>query len=149
MTETINRLRQLLVSGSEFVLNFPESKLTQKPQPEKWSKKEIIGHLIDSGINNLRRFTEIQFEDKPYKIRKYNQDGLVKANDYQRAETKELVKFWLAVNNRIISLTKQQTDETLGYRIELNENDSADLRFLMKDYVDHLEHHMNQIMKNI
>jgi ribosome biogenesis SPOUT family RNA methylase Rps3 len=33
--------------------------------PKKWSKKQILGHLVDSGINNLQRFTEIQFEEKP------------------------------------------------------------------------------------
>ena len=69
MTEIINRLEQLLKSGLEYISKSSESELTQKPNPEKWSKKEIIGHLIDSGINNLQRFTEIQFENKPYKIR--------------------------------------------------------------------------------
>ena len=68
---------------------------------DKWSKKEILGHLIDSGINNLQRFTEIQFENKPYKIRKYNQDELVKANEYQNSETEEIADFWLSINNRI------------------------------------------------
>ncbi len=56
----------------------------------KWSKKEILGHLIDSGINNLQRFTEIQFLEKPYKIRPYNQDELVKANNYQNKNSQEL-----------------------------------------------------------
>jgi|TARA_R110000737_G_scaffold264685_1_gene272514 hypothetical protein len=62
--------------------------------PKKWSKKEILGHLIDSGINNLQRFTEIQFSDRPYVIRKYNQNELVIVNDYQNAEIKEILDFW-------------------------------------------------------
>ena len=147
MTETINRLEQLLNSGTAYFTKASESELTRKPAPEKWSKKEIIGHLIDSGINNLQRFTEIQFENKPYRIRKYNQDELVKANDYQNAQTKEIVEFWLSVNNRIKSLIKQQTERTLKYKIELQKDNTSDLRFLIKDYVDHMEHHLNQIMK--
>ena len=147
MTEIINRLEQLLKSGLEYISKSSESELTQKPNPEKWSKKEIIGHLIDSGINNLQRFTEIQFENKPYKIRKYDQDELVKANDYQSSDLKEIVEFWFSINNRIKKLMKRQTEKTLNYTIELDKGNISDLRFLMKDYVDHLEHHLNQIMK--
>ncbi len=42
---------------------------------------------------------------------------------------------------------KLQTENTLNYKIELGKNNISDLRFLMKDYVDHLEHHLNQIME--
>ena len=144
----LNRLDQLLKNGLEYLSKCSESKLTEKPTPEKWSKKEILGHLIDSGINNLQRFTEIQFENKPYRIRKYNQDELVKANDYQNSEIKEIVEFWISINNRIKKLMKQQTKKTLNYKIELNDGTISDLRFLMNDYIDHLEHHLNQIIKS-
>lgn|GEM_PF-3945551 len=70
----------------------------------------------------------------------------MKANDYQNSDTKEIVELWLSINNRIKSLMKQQTERTLDYKIESDEENFSDLRFLMKDYVDHLEHHLNQIM---
>ncbi len=145
MKETINRLEELLNSGLEYISKSSEMEFTQKASPEKWQKKEIIGHLIDSGINNLQRFTEVQFEIKPYKIRQYRQDELVKANDYQHSEINEVVELWISINNRIISLMKKQTIKTLKYNIELNNETISDLRFLMMDYVDHLEHHLNQI----
>ncbi len=147
MTETIHRLEELLRSGMEYVSNSSELELTKRPSIEKWSKKEILGHLIDSGINNLQRFTEIQFEAKPYKIRKYGQNELVKANDYQNARTKEIVGFWLAINKRIQSLMEKQTEKTLNYKIELEKGELTDLKFLIEDYVGHMEHHLKQIMK--
>jgi len=147
MKETINKLVALLKSGSEYILNTSESEISHKENPEKWSKKEIIGHLIDSAINNLQRFTEIQFEDKPYQIRSYNQDALVKANDYQNSNIKEILEFWLSINNRIIELIEKQTDETLIYKIKFDNGNIEDLRFLMNNYVEHLEHHLNQIKK--
>lgn len=148
MKDTINKLEQLLDSGAEYISESSQSELTKKPIPEKWSKKEIIGHLIDSGINNLQRFTEIQFESKPYRIRKYNQDELVKANDYQNSETAEIVEFWISINHRIKNLMEQQSEKTLNFKIELDNGTISDLRFLMNDYVDHLEHHLNQIIKS-
>lgn len=145
MKATINRLEELLEYGFEYISKASDSEMSHKPDPKKWSKKEILGHLIDSGINNLQRFTEIQFDDKPYKIRKYNQDELVKANDYLNSELKEVLAFWISINNWIIYLMKQQTNKTLNYKIELDKGDTADLRFLMRDYVDHLAYHLNQI----
>jgi len=147
MTETTNKLEQLLERGMEYLTQSSESEMNRKIYVGKWSKKEILGHLIDSGINNLQRFTEIQFENKPYRIRKYNQDELVKANDYQNSETKEIVGFWNSINNRILNLIKKQTEKTLNYKIELEKDNTSDLRFLMKDYVEHLEYHLKQIMK--
>lgn len=147
MKKAINRLQQLLDSGNKYLSQAYKSELVNKPNPEKWSKKEILGHLIDSGINNLQRFTEIQFEDKPFKIRKYNQDQLVVVNDYQNSELNEITAIWLAINNRIIEVIKRQTDETLSFAIEFDDGTISDLRFLINDYVDHLEHHLNQITK--
>jgi hypothetical protein len=148
MKEPINKLEKLLALGLEYISKTPDSEMAFKPSPEKWSKKEILGHLIDSGVNNLQRFIEIQIEDKPYRIRLYNQDELVKVNDYQNSETKEIIDFWLAVNNRIKVLINLQTEETLNFKIELYENDFTDLRFLMTDYVEHTEHHLKQIMES-
>ena len=146
MTETINKLEGLLKNGFDYLAKSSNFDMEQKSSPEKWSKKEILGHLIDSAINNLQRFTEIHFENKPYKIRNYNQNELVKANNYQNASVEEIANFWFALNNRILSILSQQTEHTLNYKIELDEGEISDLRFLITDYVNHLEHHLNQIL---
>ena len=147
MTEIISKLEELLKKGLEYIAQSSELELSNKESEKKWSKKEILGHLIDSGINNLQRFTEIQFENKPYKIRNYNQNELIKANDYQNSDTKEIVEFWSSINHRILSLIKKQTETTLSYKIELKKDNFCDLRFLIDDYVAHLQHHLQQIMK--
>ena len=146
MTQTVNKLEHLLKKGKEYLVVSSEFEMSQKESIDKWSKKEILGHLIDSGINNLQRFTEIQFENKPYRIRTYNQDELVKANDYQNSNTNEIVELWISINIRILNLIKNQTEKTLNYKIDLGNENISDLRFLMNDYVDHLEHHLKQIM---
>lgn len=146
MKEQADRLDHLIQMGLEYLNHVDTTALSWKFSQEKWSKKEILGHLIDSGINNLQRFTEIQYESKPYKIRKYKQDQLVIANDYQHAEIQELIVFWKAVNFRITKLILLQTDKTLAFPVDLGENKIVDLAFLIRDYMDHLEHHLKQIM---
>ena len=147
MIETTDKLNQLLKEGLEYLSQSSESEMSKKATINKWSKKEILGHLIDSGINNLQRFTEIQFENKPYILKKYKQNELVEVNDYQNAKTKEIVDFWLSINSRIKYLIKLQTEKTLNYQVELEKGNISDLRFLIEDYVDHLEHHINQIVE--
>ncbi|WP_298117017.1 DinB family protein [Flavobacterium sp.] len=111
----------------------------------KWSKKEILGHLIDSAINNFQRFTEIQTFEKPYKIRTYNPDDLVKSNDYQNKNNQELLDLWMNLNLHILHIVKNQTNETLTYQLILPNGKLSDLQFLIEDYFDHLYHHLNQI----
>ena len=146
MNDIVARLEHLLSVVSEFASSSSEVALLKKPSPEKWSKKELIGHLIDSGINNLQRFTEIQFSTQPFKIRRYNQDELVRVNDYQNADISEIVTFLLAINRRIINVVMRQTDRSLTRRIAIDTDHHSDLRFLIQDYVDHFQHHVNQII---
>lgn len=147
MKETINKLDKLLISASNFIKQIPEEDMSIKPSNGKWSKKEILGHLIDSAVNNLQRFTEIQFMEKPYVIRNYKQSELVTANGYQTSQVSEILGFWLAINYRIIHVMSQQSEETLNYKIDLGAGGISDLRFLMADYVEHLEHHVGQIIE--
>jgi len=148
MTETTKRLDNLVKSGETYFSHASKSDLEYKRSPEKWSKKEILGHLIDSAINNLQRFTEIQSADLPFKIRKYKQDELVIANNYQNSELQELLQLWAALNQRIGIIMECQTENSLDVAIELPNGQLSDLRFLMIDYVDHLEYHLKQILND-
>lgn len=116
-----------------------------KPSPNKWSKKEIMGHLVDSAIHNIQRFTEIQHFEKPYRIRPYHPDQLVMSNQYQTKDTNQLYQLWLALNNQILHLSKNQTEDTLAYTLILPNGNEANLYFLIEDYFAHFYHHASQI----
>ena len=49
LLSTVNHAQPLLEA-------IPDNKASAKPQPGKWSSKEIIGHLLDSASNNHQRF---------------------------------------------------------------------------------------------
>ena len=146
MDELITELSNLLKKGTRCIAGSKEEDLKYKSSVNSWSRIEILGHLIDSGIYNLQRFSEVQFEDRPYKIRKYNQNELVKTNDYQNADPLELLSFWLSVNERIIQLLKSQNEITLRYVIELHTGELSDLKFLIQEYIKHLDSHLEKII---
>jgi hypothetical protein len=145
MTQKTNRLNQLLEEMENLFSTHSIVEFDTKPSNLVWSKKEILGHLIDSALNNIQRFTEIQYSEKPYQVRKYNPDELVKANNYQYKDNGDLFQLWLQLNKQIGFIMHNQTQTTLQYSLILPDGQPKNLRFLMIDYVDHLEHHLNQI----
>jgi hypothetical protein len=144
MEDAILRFEQLL---DENVLYFPTIApiILEERKPGKWSKKEILGHLVDSAIHNLVRFTEINYLEKPYQHRPYNQIDLVNLNQYQSMDINDLTILWFSINKQIIRIMKSVDEKALDYKIILSDESVIDLKFLMTDYVAHLEHHINQL----
>src|SRR6185295_15411456 len=70
-----------------------------KPSPTKWSKKEILGHLVDSAQNNIRRFIVAQYDERPKIV--YNQDRWVAITNYQQYPLTELINLWYQLNRHI------------------------------------------------
>lgn len=130
-----------------FYINNINIDYSYKLQGNKWSKKEIFGHLIDSAMNNIRRFTECQFSEKPYLIEAYNQDELVKVNKYQERNTEDLLKLWSHLNKHIAFILKDIPEDKLKKEINLYDLSICDLEFLIEDYITHMKHHLKQIFE--
>jgi hypothetical protein len=146
MKNTILELQQLIEDFSVRMSEIPDTEFALKPQPEKWSKKEVLGHLIDSAQNNLRRFIVGQYESSPPKI-VYDQDFWVWANAYQRMNKKDLIALWKLTNERIAAVLHTMPPENFTKLCDTGK-DEVQLRsieWLAPDYVRHLKHHLNQI----
>src|SRR5476651_1239847 len=70
-----------------------------KPSLQKWSGKEIIGHLCDSAQINLQRFVRCTYEEN-FKL-VYFQDEWVQAQAYQQARHTEMLALWRLLNGQI------------------------------------------------
>lgn len=144
MQDAILKFEQLLNENVNYIPTI-NNEILEVKNLGKWSKKEILGHLVDSAIHNLVRFTEINYAEKPYRHRPYNQIDLVNLNQYQKTHIRELTQLWFAINKQILRVMKSVAEDALYYKIILADESEIDLKFLMTDYVDHLEHHINQI----
>src|SRR5262245_47117471 len=105
MENVIKELEGILESYSQKFRKIAEPEFSNKPLPHKWSKKEVIGHLIDSAQNNLRRFICGQYETTAPKIT-YEQDFWVKANNYQARKGEDVINLWLLINQQVCAVLR-------------------------------------------
>lgn len=140
----IKRLDYLCATIPKLLLEIDEPNFSFKISPERWSKKEIIGHLIDSATNNHHRFVQIQFQDLlllPYDQNKWNE-----ANFYQQIAGKQIIDLWTIYNKQLLEMIKRITEENLCKEFKTIEDKKFTLSFLINDYVEHLEHHLKQVV---
>jgi hypothetical protein len=129
----------------------------KRPRPGKWCPREIIGHLIDSASNNHQRFVRAQFQDDLV-FPGYAQDAWVSAQKYREAPWAELLDLWRSFNlhiARVMEAAPEEQRSRARVRHNLDElawkpvprDAPATLDYFMADYVAHLKHHLNQIVK--
>ena len=143
MKNVTRELHEIVTNYTIKIEAIPDLLFSAKPQPEKWSKKEVLGHLVDSAQNNLRRFICGQNEKQPPVIT-YQQDFWVSSNQYRSIPKEEVIQLWRLLNFRICAVLENLPPE--NYTKECNTGSLHTLQWLAGDYVKHLKHHMNQII---
>ena len=148
--------RDTIVTAKARLSDMSETQSRQKSSPEDWSPVEVLGHLIDSAANNHQRFVRAQFTDDLV-FSGYEQNQWVSSQKYSDESWPDVIQLWSAYNLHLLHvasvipedvLTKARSPHTLD-QIAFNlvdKNDEATLEYLIRDYVDHLRHHLNQIL---
>ena len=147
INEALRRLDSYIQTIPAELKRFSGEQLLHKPAPGKWSRQEIFGHLVDSAINNLKRFTEIQFLPQPYTVISYQQNELVTVNNYQSLPLDHILKLWEVLNQQIVYVVKNIPPEKLEYPVDpqYENGEMKTLGWIICDYVAHMEHHFKQI----
>ena len=144
-TKSFNRLEYLCTTIPAKFAALTEEEWTLKPSPEKWSKKEMLGHLIDSATNNHHRFVRAQFEESP--LITYDADDWVGASRYQMMTTRHLMYFWQMYNLHILELIRRMPKEMFEKECQTVDDVPHTLEWIFEDYVVHLEHHLGEIVE--
>ena len=146
MHQEVEQLEAIVNEYSVKFFNFSEETLSFKPVINKWSKKEIIGHLIDSAQNNIRRFVTAQYQTNPHVV--YEQNIWVSVQHYQDYNSVALINLWQLLNRHIVLILKNIPVEK--YQQQCNTGKEKEelhtLEFLASDYITHHLHHLKQIV---
>jgi hypothetical protein len=142
--ETLDRLAAVVAAASERLAAFSHSDAAVRPAPGAWSKKEELGHLIDSAINNYARLIRVQRENAPA-LPGYEQDAWVERQGYQDRDWREVIALWSALNLHMLAAARRVPAADITRTCTISGGNSITLGFLIEDYVDHMVHHLQHI----
>ena len=145
MTNTVaEELITTVEAAYEQLRMLAEPHVSTKPAPGKWSKKELIGHLIDSATNNHQRFIRAQ-QVEPFIFPRYEQDDWVDRQRYNTGSWEELVDLWRLYNRHLSRVIEGIPEEKLGVICTIGPYEPVTLAYLVEDYLAHLRHHLRQL----
>jgi len=144
MLELVVELRNLINEVPNKIELLPD--VNEKINSSKWSKKEIIGHLCDSGSINHKRFVDILISIDQVTLSGYNQVSWVQVHNYQESYSiEEILNLWSTINNRIIKLLSKIDEKQWNLTCKLEDQTIVTLEWLVSDYIQHMKHHLKQI----
>ena len=109
-----------------------------------WTRKQIVGHLLDSATNNRQRYVRAS-TDGVYAGPRYQQDAWVAAHGYAEQTWETLLEWWQVEHAILIAIVDRIPEERLETACVMADEASVTLRFLIEDYVVHQLWHMKQL----
>jgi hypothetical protein len=110
-----------------------------------WTRKQELGHLIDSATNNHVRFVNIAMTDH-YAGPSYDPDMWVATHRYSEMLWSAIVEFWYQYNVFLAGLISRIPEARLKSICEVGSSGPVTFEWLIGDYVVHLQHHVDQLL---
>jgi hypothetical protein len=144
MRELSEKLVQTVQSAEVILRRVSEAESNTPVLKGGWSRKQVIGHLIDSASNNHQRFVRAALQGS-LEFPHYDQDGCVRVQVVQSAPWPLLVTLWTNYNLYLAHVIAHLPAAQLEAQCRIGEDEPVTLSFLAEDYLIHLLHHLGQI----
>ncbi len=141
-------LRERVAATVPRLRAMPEAEAAHKPSADRWSKKEVLGHLIDSASNNHQRFVRAQLEGG-LSFPGYEQEKWARCQAYASADWGLLVDLWAAYNRHLAEVIARLPPAALSVECRIGGGEPVTLAWLAEDYVRHLDHHLAQLVRAV
>lgn len=109
-----------------------------------WTRKQILGHLLDSATNNRQRFVRAAI-DGQYAGPRYAQDAWVAMHGYATQTWGTLLGWWESEHEILMAVVDHIPEDKLGSMCVVGDEAAVTLRFLIEDYISHQRWHLNQM----
>ena len=115
-----DEFRNIVDSFNDRLAGVPGDITGIKLSEEKWSLKEIIGHLIDSASNNHQRFVRLQFGDL-IGFPAYDAETWISAQKYNEMDWIDLITLWYSYNRILLNVIEGIDDKALDNAWKVSE----------------------------
>lgn len=140
--------REQIASTHHLLLQIAGKESENQISDGGWSRKEILGHLIDSALNNHQRFVRASL-DGSYDGPSYKQKEWVDIHGYQSIAWEVLVEHWRLQNELLSNVVERIPENHLEAMCRVGNDAPVTLEFLIEDYLNHLNHHVRQIVPSL
>jgi len=128
LAEKLRHFEQILADAQQRLTQISEAQSEERLAPGKWSRKEILGHLIDSASNNHQRFVRTHLVS-PVSFPGYAQTQWVEMQGYQSESWNNLIQLWAGFNRHILHLISHISEDRTGNRCVVGRERAGDPSF--------------------
>ena len=146
MKTIATQIRQIVVAARPRLLELPLDDVRRKAGPADWSKQEILGHLIDSALNNHQRVVRGAL-NAAWDFPPYDQNRWVEIQGYNQRDWADLVDLWAQSNFHMCSMIERLPQGALDNPCNIGREAPVGLGFVVEDYLRHLNMHLGQILE--
>ncbi len=143
-----HEIRSVVDNTAVQLARMTPEEVSAKPGPDAWSKKQILGHLIDSAANNHQRFVRAA-ANLAHLFPPYNQNEWVQIQRYDESEWSELIALWSALNRHLSDVIARMPESALSNPCNIGKDQPVPVDFVIRDYLRHLRHHVQQLFTRV
>jgi len=144
MVELCQCLKDVVERAGGELAGYSDRDAANPIQSGGWSRKQVLGHLIDSASNNHQRFVRAMLQDELI-WPDYDQPGCVRVQRYQEAQWVDLVELWTSYNRFLAHVLAGIPESKFKTVCRIGKDAPMTLEELAIDYVRHMQHHLEQI----
>lgn len=145
MTSPADDLASLLDHAAVGLLALDPAATTTPLRPGGWSRRQLLGHLLDSAIVNHARIVRATLEDGLV-LPGYDQDGWVRVQGYDAVAWPDLIAHWRAANRHLVHVLRRVLPAARAHRVTVGSDPVTTLDGVAASYVAHLRHHLAQLL---
>ena len=147
-TQLAHNFREEIDAIRRALLALPLDLADTSPRPGGWTRKQIVGHMLDSAANNRQRFVRASI-DGEYAGPGYAQDAWVDAHGYAAQSWATLLRWWQAEHEILLAVVENIPEERLKAGCAVGDDAPVTLCFLIEDYVRHQRGHLAQLTSGV
>jgi hypothetical protein len=139
------RFRAEIGRAAERLAAITEQQAQQPYRDGSWTRKQVLGHLCDSAVNNHNRFVRASLQEE-YTGPTYEQEGWMARIGWGDLPWDDVRRYWRTYNEVLTRIVSRIPPEKYGVPCVIVGYDRQfTLETLIVDYLDHMMQHIDQI----
>ena len=137
--------RQQEITFSTFISQIPKEKENYAYAAEKWTVKEVIGHLLDT--ERIMAYRALRFaRNDQNELTGFEENDYVKHSNYSDRSLESLAEEFVAIRTSNLFLFNQFTEQEWSRMGQANKN-AVSVRALLFILVGHINHHQRVLQE--